>query len=135
RYAHEQGGVGGVATWGGGGASPEELFSAGAKEVAGVIDARVVGINRYEADATYTIVGNAGESSRWIGTRWPVGTRDLTGMILATGRPSRQDDFIGIRGTLAASAGAAPTESRRVPRQLVSRPSLIVGNVYGVLSA
>jgi GAF domain-containing protein len=134
--ANEQAALRRVATLVAQGASPDELFSAVAKEVAGVIDAPVVGINRYEADGTYTIVGNAGESSRWIGTRWPVGTRDLTGMILATGRPSRQDDFIGIRGTtLAASAGDAPTESWREPRSMVGVPIIVEGSIWGVMSA
>jgi GAF domain-containing protein len=133
--ANEQAALRRVATLVAQGASPEELFSAVAEEVAGVIDAPVVGINRYEADGTYTIVGNAGESSRWIGTRWPVGTRDLTGMILATGRPSRQDDFIGIRGNLVASAGDAPTESWREKRSMVGVPIIVEGSIWGVMSA
>src|SRR5262249_35711199 len=133
--AVEQAALRRVATLVAQGASPDELFSAVAREGAGVIDAPVVGINRYEADGTYTIVGNAGESSRWIGTRWPVGTRDLTGMILATGRPSRQDDFIGIRGALAASAGDAPTESWREPRSMVGVPIIVEGSIWGVMSA
>jgi signal transduction histidine kinase len=133
--ANEQAALRRVATLVAQGASPDELFSAVAKEVAGVIDAPVVGINRYEADGTYTIVGNAGESRLWIGTRWPVGTRDLTGMILATGSPSRQDDFIGIQGTLAASAGDAPTESWREPRSMVGVPIIVEGSIWGVMSA
>jgi GAF domain-containing protein len=133
--ANEQAALRRVATLVAQGARPDELFSAVAKEVAGVIDAPVVSINRYEADGTYTIVGNAGESSRWIGTRWQVGTRDLAGMVLATGRPSRQDDFIGIRGTLAGSAGDAPTESWREPRSMVGVPIIIEGSIWGVMSA
>src|SRR5262249_31472082 len=133
--ANEQAALRRVATLVAQGASPDELFSAVAKEVAGVIDAPVVGINRYEADGTYTIVGNAGESRLWVGTRWPVGPRDLTGMILATGSPSRQDDFIGIRGTLAPSAGDAPTESWREPRSMVGVPIIVEGSIWGVMSA
>src|SRR5262249_60953066 len=57
------------------------------------------------------------------------------GMILATGSPSRQDDFIGIRGTLAASAGDAPTESWQEPRSMVGVPIIVEGSIWGVMSA
>jgi signal transduction histidine kinase len=56
-------------------------------------------------------------------------------MILATERPSRQDDFIGIRGSLAASAGDAPTESWREPRSMVGVPIIVEGSIWGVMSA
>src|SRR5262249_14446230 len=117
------------------GASPDELFSGVAKEVAGVIDAPVVGINRYEADGTYTIVGNAGESSLWIGTRWPVAEEGLTGLILATGRPSRQDDFIGIGGPLRAPVRDALIRSWREMRSVVGVPIIVEGSIWGIMSA
>jgi GAF domain-containing protein len=133
--AEEQAALRRVATLVAQGASPDELFSAVAKEVAGVIDAPVVGINRYEADGTYTILANAGESSRWIGTRWPVADKGLTGMILATGRPSRQDDFIGIRGTLGDPVPDALTQSWQETRSVVGVPIIVEGGIWGIMSA
>jgi signal transduction histidine kinase len=133
--ANEQAALRRVATLVAQGATPDELFSAVAKEVAGVIDAPVVGINRYEADGTYTIVGNAGESSLWIGTRWPVADEGLTGMILATGRPSRQDDFIGIRGTAHAPVQDALIGSWRETRSVVGVPIIVEGSIWGIMSA
>jgi signal transduction histidine kinase len=94
-----------------------------------------VGINRYEADGTYTILANAGESSRWIGTRWPVADKGLTGMILATGRPSRQDDFIGIRGTLGDPLPDVLTQSWHETRSVVGVPILVEGGIWGIMSA
>jgi signal transduction histidine kinase len=133
--AEEQAALRRVATLVAQGASPDELFSAVAKEVAGVVDAPVVGINRYEADGTYTILANAGESSRWIGTRWPVADKGLTGMILATGRPSRQDDFIGIRGTLGDPVPDALTQSWQETRSVVGVPIIVEGGIWGIMSA
>lgn len=133
--AGEQAALRRVATLVAQGASPDELFSAVAKEVAGVIDAPVVGINRYEADGTYTILANAGESSRWIGTRWPVADKGLTGMILATGRPSRQDDFIGIRGTRGDPVPDALTQSWQETRSVVGVPIIVEGGMWGIMSA
>jgi GAF domain-containing protein len=133
--ANEQAALRRVATLVAQGASPDELFCAVAKEVAGVIDVPVVGINRYEADGSYTIVGNAGESSLWIGTRWPVADEGLTGMILATGRPSRQDDFIGISGNLGDSARDAPIRSWQESRSVVGVPIIVEGSIWGIMSA
>jgi signal transduction histidine kinase len=133
--AREQAALRRVATLVAHGASPDELFSAVAKEVAGVIEVPVVGINRYEADRTYTIVGNAGESNRWIGTRWPVADRGLTGMILATGRPSRQDDFVGIPGTLGDAVPRSLIRSWQEMRSVVGVPIIVEGSIWGILSA
>src|SRR5262249_32696645 len=120
--ADEQAALRRVATLVAEGASPDELFSAVAREVASVLDVAVVGINRYEADGTHTILGNAGESSSWIGTRWPIAREGLTGMILATGRPSCHDDFIGIRGALGDGVPDDLTGSWRETRSVVGVP-------------
>src|SRR5262249_34466766 len=55
--AEEQAALRRVATLIAQGVSPDELFSAVAGEVAGVIEIPVVAINRYEADGTMTILG------------------------------------------------------------------------------
>jgi signal transduction histidine kinase len=133
--ADEQAALRRVATLVAQGASPDELFSAVAREVASVLDVAVVGINRYENDGTHTILGNAGESSSWIGTRWPVAREGLTGTILATGRPSRQDDFIGIHGALGDRVPDALIGSWRETRSVVGAPIVVEGSIWGILSA
>src|SRR5262249_37974617 len=64
------------------GASPDELFAAVAKEVAGIIDMPVVAIHRYEPDGTFTTLGVAGETSLTVGTRCRVKEGGIAGMIL-----------------------------------------------------
>ena len=79
RLADEQAGLRRVATLVAQGASPDDLFSAVAEEVAAVIDIPVVGVHRYEADGTFTMLGIAGETSFTPGSRWPVELQVTTG--------------------------------------------------------
>ena len=133
--ANEQAALRRVATLVAQGVSPEELFSAVAEEVAGVVGAPVVGISRYEADGSYTIVGNAGESSKWIGTRWPASDERYSGKILATGRPAREDDFIGIEDEFGAPVGEALMRPRREMRSLVGVPIIVERGIWGIMNA
>jgi signal transduction histidine kinase len=91
--ANEQAALRRVATLVAQGASSDELFSAVAREVAGVIGIPVVGIRRYEADGTFTVLGNAGDTPYPVGSRWPIVDEGITGLILATGRPVRKDGW------------------------------------------
>ena len=133
--ASEQAALRRVATLVAQGASPDELFSAVAKEVADVIDIPVVAINRYEADKTLTIVGIVGETDRWIGTRWPVGDVRIEGMILATGRTARQDDFRGMPPEFGDPVRDALTESWQEARSVVGVPIVVEGTLWGFMSA
>src|SRR5881398_34590 len=91
--AGEQAALRRVATLVAEGASSDELFAAVAREVAGVIDVPLVALQRYEPDRTFTMVGIAGETSFTVGSRWPVEDEGVAGMILATGRPARKQDY------------------------------------------
>jgi signal transduction histidine kinase len=115
------------------GARPDELFSAVSKEVAGVIGVPVVSISRYEADGTFTILGNAGETSLWIGTRWPVW--GIAGAVLATGRPSRQDDFTSLPGPVGDPVRDALILSWREARSVVGVPIIVEGSIWGLMFA
>jgi signal transduction histidine kinase len=133
--ASEQASLRRVATLVAQGASPDELFSAVAREAAAVIDIPVVSIQRYEADGTFTILGNAGATSLWIGTRWPVQDERLEGMILATGRPSRWDDFNVLPGPLGDPVREALRDSWQEVRSLVGVPIIVEGSIWGFMSA
>src|SRR5262249_7306409 len=135
QLAEEQAALRRVATLVAQGASPDELFSAVAKEVAAVIDVPVVGIQRYEADRTFTIGGNAGATSLWIGTRWPVEDEEISGMTLATGRPMRQDDFTGIPDPIGDPVRDALRISFQEMRSVVGVPIVVEGGIWGFMSA
>ncbi len=127
--AHEQAALSRVATLVAQGASPDALFSAVAREVAGIINIPVVGVSRYEADGTFTILGIFGETKFTVGSRWPVDVHRIAGLVLATGRPSRTDDDPtttdrfgeAFRGDLTAST--------------LGVPIVVDGSVWGFLMA
>jgi GAF domain-containing protein len=127
--ANEQAALRRVATRVAQGAGPDELFSAVAEEVAGIIDLPVVGVHRYEADGTLTILSIAGETSFTVGSRWPVEDEGVAGMILATGRPARRDDYSTMPGPL----GDAVQEDLRT--SMVGVPIVVEGSIWGFVVA
>jgi signal transduction histidine kinase len=129
RLLHEQSALRRVATLVAEGASAEELFSAVAREVAGVIGIPVVGVHRYEGDGTFTMVGRAGDTSFTLGSRWPVEEEGLAGMILASGRPARKDDY----STMPGPVGAAIRDDGMV--SMVGVPIEVNGSIWGFMVA
>jgi GAF domain-containing protein len=129
RLADEQAGLRRVATLVAQGASPDDLFSAVAEDVAAVIDIPVVGVHRYEADGTFTMLGIAGETSFTPGSRWPVEPEGLAGQILATGRPTRKDDYSTMPGPL----GDALRADQMVTT--IGAPIVVDGSIWGFMVA
>jgi PAS domain S-box-containing protein len=127
--ANEQAALRRVATLVAQGVSPDKLFSAVAHEVAGIIDIPVVAVNRYEADGTFTILGIAGETDFTVGSRWPVEDEGIAGMILATGRPSRRDDY----STMPGELGEAVREDLMI--STVGVPIVVEGSIWGFMVA
>jgi PAS domain S-box-containing protein len=127
--ANEQAALRRVATLVAQGVSPNELFSAVAHEVAGIIDIPVVAVCRYEAGATFTILGIAGETTFTVGSRWPVGNDGIATTILETVRPSRRDDYSAMAGDL----GEALREDGVV--STVGVPIVVEGTVWGFMIA
>jgi PAS domain S-box-containing protein len=126
--AREQAALQRVATLVAQGASSDELFSAVADEVAGIIDIPVVAVNRYEADGTFTILGIAGDTNFTVGSRWPV-EDGIAEKILATGRPARKDDYSAMPGQL----GEAAREELLV--STVGVPIVVEGSTWGFMVA
>ena len=127
--AREQAALRRVATLVAQGASPDELFSAVAHEVAGIVDIPIAGVGRYEADGTFTMVGIAGETNFTVGSRWPVEDDGVAGAILATGRPSRKDDYTSMPGLV----GDALREDLVV--STVGVPIVVEGSIWGFMVA
>jgi signal transduction histidine kinase len=124
--ASEQAALRRVATLVAQGASPDELFSAVAKEAAGIIDLPVVGIHRYDPDGTVTTVGIAGETSLTTGTRLQVTDGGLARRILSTNGPSRIDDYTSVPRD-------AVWEDLRLP--MVGVPIVVEGSIWGFMVA
>ncbi|HYY32194.1 MAG TPA: GAF domain-containing protein, partial [Gaiellaceae bacterium] len=126
--AAEQAALRRVATLVAKGTGSDELFAAVTREVAGVIDVPLVALQRYEPDRTFTMVGIAGETSFTVGSRWPVEDEGLAGMILATGRPARRQDYTMMPGPL----GAAVREDGMI--STVGVPIVVEGSIWGFMT-
>jgi PAS domain S-box-containing protein len=126
--AAEQAALRRVATLVAKGTGSDELFAAVTREVAGVIDVPLVALQRYEPDRTFTMVGIAGETSFTVGSRWPVEDEGLAGMILATGRPARRQDYTTMPGPL----GAAVREDGMI--STVGVPIVVEGSIWGFMT-
>jgi GAF domain-containing protein len=125
--AREQAALRRVATLVAEGAGANELFSTVAQEVADVLGIPVVGVQRFEADRTFTMMGIAGETSFAVGSRWPVEDKGLAAMILASGRPARKADYTMMPGRL----GAAMRDDRMV--STVGVPIVVQGSIWGLM--
>ena len=128
--ADEQAALRRVATLVARGASPDELFTAVAEEVAGVIDVPVVVIGRYEADRTFTLLGLAGETDLIVGSRWPVQDEGIGAMILSSGHPSRKDDYSTTPGRLGELV-----REELVLSSTVGVPITVEGQIWGFMVA
>ena len=127
--AGEQAALRRVATLVAKGASSDELFAAVTREAAGVLDVPLVALQRYEPDRMFTMVGIAGETSFTVGSRWPVEDEGVAGMILATGRPARKQDYTTMPGPLGAALRAGGMIST------VGVPIVVEGSIWGFMTA
>src|SRR4051794_29276841 len=127
--AAEQAALRRVATLVAKGASSDELFAAVTREAADVLDVPVVALQRFEADGMFTMVGIAGETTFTVGSRWPVEDEGLAGMILATGRPARKQDYTTMPGPLGAALRHGGLISA------VGVPIVVEGSIWGFMTA
>ena len=111
------------------GASSDELFAAVTREAADVLDVPVVALQRYEPDRMFTMVAIAGETTFTVGSRWPVEDEGLAGMILATGRPARRQEYTTMPGPLGAALRAGGMVSA------VGVPIVVEGSIWGFMTA
>jgi signal transduction histidine kinase len=129
QLAAEQAALRRVATLVAQGAEPRHVFAAVAEEVAGIIDIPVVGVYRYEADGTFTMLGIAGDTDFTVGSRWPVEEEGIAGMILATGRPARRDEDSTMPGRLSQAARGD------LMIATVGIPIVVEGSIWGFMVA
>ena len=130
-HADEQAALRRVATLVARAAAPEEVFAAVAAEVGRVLSPDVTNMNRFDPDDAHTAVGawsNTGTPVPFpVGTRTPLGGRNVISLVFDTGRPARMDDFAdasGATGEIARGWGA---------RSVVGVPISVEGRLWGVM--
>jgi signal transduction histidine kinase/uncharacterized protein YoaH (UPF0181 family) len=131
RLADEQAALRRVATLVAEGAPGTAVFDAVAAEMANVLGAHGVTLNRYEPGDEVTVVAHHGSDPR----RVPVGTRvshrgeNVTTVVRRTERPARMEHREGMRGSLVKLARAAGV------RASVGAPIVVEGRLWGVATA
>ena len=130
RLAEEQAALRRVATLVAHESSPSEVSAAVAKEVAGLLGVEHMRIVRYEADATVTVVAEWGELDVGfpVGSRLPLGGKNIASQVLATERPARLEyaNATGAVGAYVRSMGI---------RSAVGAPIVVDGRLWGVMVA
>jgi signal transduction histidine kinase len=129
--ASEQAALRRVATLVARGASPADVFSAVAEELAQQLDAEITKILRFEADGTTTVVGGWSVPGMHIplGTRLTVEREGLAWSVLQNRRPSRVERFEGPPGSIAACFANTGARSG------VGSPIVVEDSLWGVAIA
>jgi PAS domain S-box-containing protein len=112
-------------------ATPTEVLTTVAREVARTLDVPLTALVRYERDGTATQVGVWGEENPFpVGTSWPLDAHSVSGQVARTGRPARVDDYAEVPGSIAA------TLAREAGiHTAVGVPVLVDGRPWGVMMA
>jgi GAF domain-containing protein len=131
RLADEQSALRRVATLVVEGASPTAVLDAVSAEMAALLDADQVALNRFEPGPEIRVLAHRGLDVR----RTPVGSRvgldgeSVTATVRRTGRPARMDHHDGASGTLAELATATGLRSS------VGVPIVVDGRLWGIITA
>jgi signal transduction histidine kinase len=130
RLAEEQAALRRVATLVARGTPQRELFAAVAEEVAQVLPVQHAAMARYEPDGAITVVANSNRAADHfpVGSRWTTEGRNLSRLVLETGRPARIDSYADASGPL----GVAVREEGVVSS--VGTPIIVEGRLWGVMT-
>jgi signal transduction histidine kinase len=107
------------------GVPPEEVFASVTEEVNRLFLSDVSNLCRLESDGTFTILASARERFP-VGSRWPVGGKNVTTLVFETGRPGRIDNFV--------YTGPLADDIRGDIRSAVGAPIIVDGHLWGVLN-
>jgi len=127
RLADEQAALRRVATLVAEGATPDELFSAVAHEVARILDVSAVSVVRFESHRASVVVASLNDPSFPVGSRWPYDGHSLNARVFETGRPARID-YSELPGPVAAAARTSGVQSG------VGVPIIVDGSVWGMVA-
>ncbi|MFZ0120223.1 MAG: GAF domain-containing sensor histidine kinase [Pseudonocardiaceae bacterium] len=128
RIADEQAALRRVATLVARSVTPAEVFSAVATEVRDLLGAEIVGIFRFEPDATATLLAATGARTA-LGSSWKLEPPLAIEAVFRTGRSARVDDY-------AHSSGETLDRIRHEGlRSSVASPIVAGGRLWGTISA
>jgi signal transduction histidine kinase len=131
RLADEQAALRRVATLVAEGSAPTAIFDAVAGEMAALLDADQVALNRFEPGAEIAVLAHRGlDVARTpVGSRVSHGGESVTATVRRTGRPARMEDYRGAPGALAELARETGL------RASVGAPIVVDGRLWGIITA
>jgi GAF domain-containing protein len=132
RLAEEQAALRRVATVVAQGVAAEEVFAAVAEEVGRLLPVEYAGLSRYEPDGALSMVARSGRALDHIpvGSRWPLGGKNVATVVFETGRPARIDSYADV-----SDPGAATALREVGVRSAVGTPIVVDGRLWGVMIA
>jgi signal transduction histidine kinase len=130
--AEQQGALRRVATLVAQGAEPEALFDAIAEEASRILGVDAISLVEYDAQTrTYTQIGatHGRRAAMPVGGQWPADDSPLGASVIATGRPTRIDDWSRAPGHIAAR------HREEGFGQAVAAPIVVGGSIWGYIAA
>ncbi|MGO9488786.1 MAG: GAF domain-containing protein [Solirubrobacteraceae bacterium] len=103
---------------------PEEVFASVTAEVERLLLSDLTNLTRFESDRTFTILASAHERFP-VGSRWPIGGKNVTTAVFETGRSARIDNF-NYTGPLAH-------DIHEEIRSAVGSPIIVEGRLWGAI--
>ena len=113
------------------GVPSQQMFAAVTEEVGQLLPAEFAILGRYEPDNAVTTVAawnRTGNAWPHVGSRWPVEGRNLTTILLETGRPARMDSYADASGPVGVNARAHDF------RSTVGVPIVVEGRLWGAMT-
>ena len=129
RLAEEQAALRRIATLVAHGVPPEDLFDAVVQEIGRLLPVDLANLCRYEPDRTQTFVATWGRPGKRfpLGSRWPLGGRNLGTIVFETGHPARIENY-------ADASGPVNVIARQVDlRSAVGTPIFVEGRLWGMI--
>jgi PAS domain S-box-containing protein len=110
---------------------PEVVFAAVTDEVGQLLPVSSAAMGRYDPDGLFTTVAawSTREHAFPVGGRWLPEGKNVTTLVLETGRPARIDSFADASGPVGAAAREAGY------RSAVGTPITVEGRLWGVMTA
>jgi signal transduction histidine kinase len=131
RLAEEQAALKRVAILVARGTPAEQVFAAVTEEVGRLLSADMTNMCRYEPGNTMTFVATwaKGDAGFRVGSRWPLGGRNLATLVFETGHSVRIDIYADASGPLSVAAQDTGT------RSAVGSPIIVEGRLWGMMGA
>jgi signal transduction histidine kinase len=130
RLAEEQAALRRVATLVARGVPSEQLFAAVVEAIGQLLPVDLANMCRYEPDRMQTFVATWGRPGKRfaLGSRWPLGGKNLATIVFETGRPARIDSY-------ADASGPVNVIARQVDlRSAVATPVFVEGRLWGMMA-